>query len=419
VGNLEALLTGSPLEDILRSFSGCTGAALSLLDGEGKELLRTDGECEYCRLISRYMPENACTDAHLAAGRRGVDFGGCYIFGCPANLYHMTFPLLRGEELAGLVLAGPFLMDAPDPYMFQDLSRRYPIPGGKLVALYEAAQTVPRLTPAAVNHISRLLVYLLSGLRPDAEARLRHNRRKLSQQSRINESIQMYKSFTRLSPEYPYDKERELIRQVKSGDREQAKATLNDLLGYVLFSQGRDIENIKNRALELCSLLSRASIEGGAATESTLTMSDSFIQSLQKRDNIEEICQLLSDIVEEFCENLFGGLPGGNEHTRGAMRYIRDKYASPITLKDVADHVHLHPAYLSALFKKSAGCSMREYITRVRMQQARRMLTHTDRTILDIAIAVGFDCQSYFTRVFKAETGLTPRQYRKQQPGPV
>ena len=72
----------------------------------------------------------------------------------------------------------------------------------------------------------------------------------------------------------------ELIARVKQGDVSEANAVLNDLLGYVLFSQGNSLEAVKPRAIELCSLLSRTAIEGGAPTDSILKLNNQFLQNL-------------------------------------------------------------------------------------------------------------------------------------------
>ena len=88
---------------------------------------------------------------------------------------------------------------------------------------------------------------------------------KLHQQSKINEAIQLYKTGSvAINSNYPIDQEKELIVRVKTVDTEKAKSLLNDLLGYVFFSEGNSLESVKFRSIELCSLLSRAAIEGGA-----------------------------------------------------------------------------------------------------------------------------------------------------------
>ena len=105
----------------------------------------------------------------------------------------------------------------------------------------------------------------------------------------------------------------------------------------------------------------------------------------------------------------------GNLLIRKAETYITEHYGDDITLDDIAAQVDLNPAYLSVLFKKSTGQGFREYLNRLRIAVARRLLIETDDQIVDVASACGFNDQSYFTRVFKKSTGLTPKQYRDRQ----
>ena len=78
----------------------------------------------------------------------------------------------------------------------------------------------------------------------------------------------------------------------------------------------------------------------------------------------------------------------------------------------VANHVHLNPTYFSTLFKQSTGSSFKEYLNMVRIEESKRLLANTDYSIIDISLATGFEDQSYFSKVFKKFTGLTPKQYR-------
>ena len=84
----------------------------------------------------------------------------------------------------------------------------------------------------------------------------------------------------------------------------------------------------------------------------------------------------------------------------------------PVTLEETAGHVGLNPAYFSTLFKQSCGSSFKEYLNMIRIEESKRLLANTDYPILDIAVSVGFEDQSYFSKVFKKYTGLTPKQYR-------
>ena len=170
-----------------------------------------------------------------------MELGETYIFSCHANLNHIVFPLINKNALFGSILVGPtFLMDEPDSLLISDLSRRYPIPTDSLLELYEESHSLPVVPPAKVTQISHLLFYMFSSLISDSYQQFVINQEKLHQQSRINESIQRYKtSSSSEEAEYPYEKEKELITRVKTRDAAQAKALLNDLLGYVFFAEGQ------------------------------------------------------------------------------------------------------------------------------------------------------------------------------------
>ena len=200
---------------------------------------------------------------------------------------------------------------------------------------------------------------------------------------------------------------------MKTGNVKEARALLNDLLGYVFFSGNNRLEIVKARSIELCALLSRAAIEGGAPTDSILKINNQYLRTLQEINDIEKLCYKLQEVVEVFTENMFNYIPSkNNEIIRRAISYIAQNYSRNLTLEEVAGHVHLNPTYFSTLFKQSSGSSFKEYLNIVRVEESKRLLANTDYSIIDIAVATGFENQSYFSKVFKKYTGLTPKQYR-------
>ncbi|WP_020620787.1 response regulator [Paenibacillus daejeonensis] len=85
---------------------------------------------------------------------------------------------------------------------------------------------------------------------------------------------------------------------------------------------------------------------------------------------------------------------------------------SSISLQSIADHVQLHPVYVSKLFKQLKGISISEYILRVRMEQATYLLKHSQDKIYAIAEKVGYSNSQYFIKVFRDQFGKTPQEYR-------
>lgn len=410
-----SLVDKNTLSSMLISFEACLDLPIQLLDESGRVLSSCGRISNYCKIFSRYLPaDETCEKVHAAAGSRAVDFGETYVFSCPSNLNHIVFPLMNKHTFIGSVLVGPFLLGDPDSTLVSGLSKHYLIPPDTLFDMYDELRSIRILSPALTNQISKLLYFLFSSLISDGKLLLRTNQEKISQQSKISESIQIYKNLEiPLSNPYPYEKEKELITKVKTGDVSAAKGILNDLLGYVLFSEGSSLELIKARAIELTAILSRTAMDGGSPDDAIPRLNNKYLKRLAQVNNTDNLCFLLQEAVEAFTESMLSFVPDGkNDLVKKSIQYITRNYSSVITLENVAEHVHLNPAYFSTLFKRQSGFSFKEYLNLVRIEEAKRLLANTDYPILDIAIATGFESQSYFTKVFKKYTGLTPKQYR-------
>lgn len=412
---LYSIIEKQKLRELLETFYQCINLPIQVLDETG-EVLDAFGDCHnYCKIFKHFLPKGeSCTKLHSNASKLAMSLGETYIFSCHSNLNHIVFPLTNNNVLLGSILAGPFLMDEPDSLLLSGIGEKYSIPTAPLLEMYEEAGSLPVFEPAKVTYISRLLYYMCSGLVTDSRAQFNLNHNKLYQQSKINESIQMYKASPQVNSRvYPYEKEKALITKLKTGDTEQAKALLNDLLGYVFFAEGNNFEVVKSRALELSSLLSRAAIEGGATSDSVLKVNNQFLMSLQNITDLDDLCYKLQETIDVFTDCMFNYIPSkGNEIIKKAIRYISQNFSRNLTLDEVADHVHLNPAYFSTLFKQSTGSSFKEYLNMVRIEESKRLLSNTDSSIIDISLATGFEDQSYFSKVFKKYTGLTPKQYR-------
>lgn len=97
-----------------------------------------------------------------------------------------------------------------------------------------------------------------------------------------------------------------------------------------------------------------------------------------------------------------------------AMEYMETNFREKCTLEDVAEHVHLSPVYFHGIFRRAVGKSPYEYVTRLRVEEAKRLLLTAGLSMAEVSDACGFSSQSYFNHVFKAKEGLTPREYQRK-----
>lgn len=101
-----------------------------------------------------------------------------------------------------------------------------------------------------------------------------------------------------------------------------------------------------------------------------------------------------------------------NSTLDAAVRYIEKNYACDISLNDVADAIFINKNYLSELFSKKLGVTFTQYKNSVRIRRACEMMDSGSRNMSEIALAVGFDSSSRFSKVFRQHMGMKPQEYR-------
>jgi len=112
--------------------------------------------------------------------------------------------------------------------------------------------------------------------------------------------------------------------------------------------------------------------------------------------------------------------PGGLPHwrTKRALEYIEANLGSKIEICDVADCVSLSRAHFSRAFKESLGSSPMVYVSMMRVERAKLMMTSTLDPLSDIALACGFADQSHLTRQFRRVVGISPGVWRRTVASP-
>lgn len=95
-----------------------------------------------------------------------------------------------------------------------------------------------------------------------------------------------------------------------------------------------------------------------------------------------------------------------------AIDLLNAHFAARLRFSDIAKSVGVHPVHLAGTFHRHFRCTMGDYVRRLRVEFACRMLTTTDLPLVEISLAAGFSAQSHFSTTFKRQTGLTPREFR-------
>ncbi len=172
----------------------------------------------------------------------------------------------------------------------------------------------------------------------------------------------------------------------------------------------------KNLLIVTATLCSRAAIRGGLDTETAFALSDLYIQKAELLSSYETLTKLSMQMTMDYARRVAALQCGeGNRRIlRDARQYILSHIHEHITTQQLAAAVGRNRTYLCACFREETGLSVNDYITRTKMEEAKRLLRVTDKSLRAIAEQLGYSTQSYFQNVFKKTAGMTPLEYRNQ-----
>ena len=176
------------------------------------------------------------------------------------------------------------------------------------------------------------------------------------------------------------------------------------------------LQNLKYHFCITAAMLSRHCIEGGMEPEMAYRLSDQYIAKLDDLYDVKAVVMWHDKMLIDFTGkmNLQKIHPGISLCVKSAIDYIYEHIKEPITLEEIAANVALSPCYLSRLFMKETGSTIKNYILESKIERAQNMLKYSDSSSADIANFLSFSSQSHFIATFKKYTGMTPKKYKAQ-----
>ena len=176
------------------------------------------------------------------------------------------------------------------------------------------------------------------------------------------------------------------------------------------------LRQAKNILIVSVTLATRCAIEGGLDIESAYQLSDVYIQESEKLQNAEALYQLQYNMLLDFTRRVAQAqIPhDATSDIYKCIQYIKQHTNQAISTSDMAAYIGKSRSHLSRCFKKELGFGMNEFIMRCKLEEARSLLTYTDKSLSEISSYLCFSSQAYFQNVFKKKFGVTPNEYRRR-----
>ncbi|MED0971549.1 helix-turn-helix domain-containing protein [Bacillus paramycoides] len=283
------------------------------------------------------------------------------------------------------------------------------------IAYFDSIPVVQKLT---LIHISILFYYLIFNKKLDAITVWEQNKL-LEETPDVTVNPSLYISSRRKNNSSYYDimLEKQLFTAVKEGNKkkliEYAYSFPQEKAG--ILSTTSQLRNQKNKGIIAITLASRYAIEGNLPSEVAFSLSDLYIQTLEQLNDLYAVNRLIEDALCTFADRVKDyNAQRYSNNINACIDYISKNIYNEFTLIDLANHIKVKPSYLSDLFKKEIGISLSHYIQRERIEEAKKLLTLTTYSLSEIYTWLNFSDQSYFIRIFKKFTDVTPGQYRQK-----
>jgi AraC-like DNA-binding protein/ligand-binding sensor protein len=421
---------------VLGFYEQSTGCTVSVQNRNGYSVLRPEtGKnlcfCEFCKLRCPNSPDGwsdaecPCAAMHQEAMTESRRIGGSYIYSCEMGFIYWTSPLCTGGRYAGALLAGQVLAAGKQ----WAVERLYSRCGGVVPKedIMNFLAGMPEKSHEEVKSLARIL-QICAGEISDGSEDSRDTVRRFSRQD-SNLSIQINRIRSQISkngrhkeqpgPVYPMDRERILLATLRRGDQEAGRKILNELLETILMTSPGNLEFIRFRAIELVVLLSRAAATPEHSEDAAvLETSNRYLRRIQDSRTVEELIENLHIIMDRMAGQIFSFQ--GVRHAsalRKAERFIWENYTRKISLQEIASASGLSAPYFSTIFKEEMGENLSSYLNRLRVEKAAVLLSGSVLSLNEIAAACGFEDQSWFSKIFKSFTGISPGKYREQGGG--
>ena len=210
--------------------------------------------------------------------------------------------------------------------------------------------------------------------------------------------------------------EQSLMQMIEKGD----VGALCEWLSHAPSVRGGVIANdalrqLKNTFIVTATLASRAAIKGGMEAEDALSLSDDYIRKCELMGGVDSIVNLQYHMVLDYTRRVERVRLGKNPSKllMQVTNYVQHNLSRPVDVDDLAKTLFISRTHLASRFKQETGMTLTDFILGEKVEEAKRLLRYSDKSLTLIANYLGFSSQSHFTRIFKKYSGQTPREYRE------
>lgn len=215
--------------------------------------------------------------------------------------------------------------------------------------------------------------------------------------------------------DYPIHIEKQLFEEIQKGNITQANMQARSFFDWMMASHADSVMDVRLKSLEFVLHAEHIAYEKGGMTYHFNSRSD-YLTTIMNLTDYEQLRSWFVDKISVACRNILSKREeSSNNIVEVAKEYIRQNYSKSISLDEVSYYVNISPYYFSKIFKEGTGENFIEYLTNIRIEKAKELLSMTDYSMKEICAMVGYSEPNYFSRSFKKHVGVTPTEFKDME----
>ncbi len=219
--------------------------------------------------------------------------------------------------------------------------------------------------------------------------------------------------FCEYEENYPIEIEESIFEYVKKGLAEESGVEADRFFNWMERSYGEYMNDIKLKILEFVLTAEHIAYESGGMVYH-FTDRAGYLTSVMEMKNLEDMRHWFVTNIIQAARNVINKK---HEYSNGvierAKEYIEKNFKKDISLDEVSQEVDMSSYYFSKLFKEVSGYNFIEYVTNMRIDRAKALLSEGRLSMKEICAEVGYGDPNYFSRIFKKCAGVTPTEFRE------
>ena len=424
------------LEEIQRQIGEFFNQSLVIMDTDNSYIMEQINMNKFCNLCKK---ANLCNEKNNKYDGALKELDKAFV--CCNNIITIIIPILVNDKVFGYIKCGHFILNksadiernivdnlSSDLVNAQDLIDAYNdiplLPKSRLYVLEEELGVVCNFISHLIenNLLEKELTHknneILKTRKENIylEDELKQVNTKLIK-SKVSSNFENY-GFkhkiisSRENLEYPFIFENKLKDSIKKFDEDLSISIIKEIIN-TYEKKACNIEDAKEVFEEIAVTLSRMIYEETKDGEMFLQMRKRYKDRIRYSDNYKYLLSVMIEFSKESISILRIILLNGKYGLVNKINaYIQNNFCHNITLSYIADMFFLSPNYLSTIFNDENAMSLKDYINKLRIEEAKKHLAQTNIMISDISKMIGYNQLSYFGSIFKKREGCTPNQYR-------